>query len=293
MYEVNSNAKNMEHLLFAWRCVTAFTFVSVKCCRHTLLFQMAFLSVNNEEICSFSHCKCFSKIILLYIDLLSIYRCLVIHLHFAQKDVVIFEFNFDIFEHCVYFHLKSDLNSLFRTWVPMSWQSVCRTSTRTSLIASTLSSKVLLNSYTKEEWWISVNITNILFVLLFLRFLRSCGECNGWSREVHDDTSLQGSLLSRDHRRWEERPGYSEENQVCKSSNKAYIAFLAVINLSEFPLSTRKQDYRWNHYIWEVFTAFCYRALHWVTIEMLCVPVDEEIPEVSDSVVKAITGKPQ
>ncbi|XP_031427455.1 rab5 GDP/GTP exchange factor isoform X2 [Clupea harengus] len=31
------------------------------------------------------------------------------------------------------------------------------------------------------------------------------------------------------------------------------------------------------------------RALHWVTIEMLCVPVDQEIPEVSDSVVKAIT----
>ncbi|XP_074535999.1 RAB guanine nucleotide exchange factor (GEF) 1, like [Halichoeres trimaculatus] len=31
------------------------------------------------------------------------------------------------------------------------------------------------------------------------------------------------------------------------------------------------------------------RSLHWVTIEMLCVPVDEEIPEVSDSVVKAIT----
>ncbi|KAK6473454.1 rab5 GDP/GTP exchange factor-like isoform X4 [Huso huso] len=31
------------------------------------------------------------------------------------------------------------------------------------------------------------------------------------------------------------------------------------------------------------------RALHWVTIQMLCVPVDEEIPEVSDMVVKAIT----
>ncbi|XP_061638500.1 RAB guanine nucleotide exchange factor (GEF) 1, like [Phyllopteryx taeniolatus] len=31
------------------------------------------------------------------------------------------------------------------------------------------------------------------------------------------------------------------------------------------------------------------RALHWVTIEMLGVPVDEEIPEASDSVVKAIT----
>ncbi|KAL0973082.1 hypothetical protein UPYG_G00198700 [Umbra pygmaea] len=31
------------------------------------------------------------------------------------------------------------------------------------------------------------------------------------------------------------------------------------------------------------------RALHWVTIEMLCVPVDENIPEVSDNVVKAIT----
>ncbi|XP_051540386.1 rab5 GDP/GTP exchange factor-like isoform X4 [Myxocyprinus asiaticus] len=31
------------------------------------------------------------------------------------------------------------------------------------------------------------------------------------------------------------------------------------------------------------------RALHWVTIQMLCVPVDEEITEVSDSVVKAIT----
>lgn len=32
------------------------------------------------------------------------------------------------------------------------------------------------------------------------------------------------------------------------------------------------------------------RDLHWVTIAMLCVPVDEEIPEVSDSVVKAITN---
>ncbi|KAM4742126.1 rab5 GDP/GTP exchange factor-like [Anableps anableps] len=31
------------------------------------------------------------------------------------------------------------------------------------------------------------------------------------------------------------------------------------------------------------------RDLHWVTIAMLCVPVEEEIPEVSDSVVKAIT----
>ncbi|XP_074467845.1 rab5 GDP/GTP exchange factor [Sebastes fasciatus] len=31
------------------------------------------------------------------------------------------------------------------------------------------------------------------------------------------------------------------------------------------------------------------RALHWVTIEMLCVSFDEEIPEVSENVVKAIT----
>ncbi|KAM3868561.1 rab5 GDP/GTP exchange factor isoform 6-T6 [Diretmus argenteus] len=31
------------------------------------------------------------------------------------------------------------------------------------------------------------------------------------------------------------------------------------------------------------------RALHWVTIEMLCVSMEEEIPEVSDNVVKAIT----
>ncbi|KAM6970496.1 rab5 GDP/GTP exchange factor isoform 1-T1 [Aplochiton taeniatus] len=31
------------------------------------------------------------------------------------------------------------------------------------------------------------------------------------------------------------------------------------------------------------------RALHWVDIQMLCVPVDEENPEVSDNVVKAIT----
>eukprot|EP00063_Salmo_salar_P077838 XP_014052673.1 PREDICTED: rab5 GDP/GTP exchange factor isoform X2 [Salmo salar] len=31
------------------------------------------------------------------------------------------------------------------------------------------------------------------------------------------------------------------------------------------------------------------RALHWVDIQMLCVPVDEEIPAVSDNVVKAIT----
>lgn len=34
----------------------------------------------------------------------------------------------------------------------------------------------------------------------------------------------------------------------------------------------------------------CHRALHWVTPQMLCVPVNEEIPEVSDMVVKAITG---
>lgn len=31
------------------------------------------------------------------------------------------------------------------------------------------------------------------------------------------------------------------------------------------------------------------RALHWVSIEMLCVPVDEQIPKVSDSVERAIT----
>uniref|UniRef100_A0A8C5WJG0 VPS9 domain-containing protein n=1 Tax=Leptobrachium leishanense TaxID=445787 RepID=A0A8C5WJG0_9ANUR len=31
------------------------------------------------------------------------------------------------------------------------------------------------------------------------------------------------------------------------------------------------------------------RALHWVTLQMLCVPVNEVIPEVSDLVVKAIT----
>lgn len=32
------------------------------------------------------------------------------------------------------------------------------------------------------------------------------------------------------------------------------------------------------------------RALHWVTPQMLCVPINEEIQEVSDVVVKAITG---
>ncbi|GCC23672.1 rab5 GDP/GTP exchange factor isoform X2 [Chiloscyllium punctatum] len=32
------------------------------------------------------------------------------------------------------------------------------------------------------------------------------------------------------------------------------------------------------------------RALHWVTLEMLCVPVNEEIPEVYELVVKAITA---
>ncbi|XP_054610065.1 rab5 GDP/GTP exchange factor [Dunckerocampus dactyliophorus] len=31
------------------------------------------------------------------------------------------------------------------------------------------------------------------------------------------------------------------------------------------------------------------RALHWVNIQMLCVPMDEEIPEASENVVKAIT----
>lgn len=41
----------------------------------------------------------------------------------------------------------------------------------------------------------------------------------------------------------------------------------------------------------EWFNVFsCHRALHWVTPQMLCVPVNEEIPEVSDMVVKAITG---
>lgn len=35
----------------------------------------------------------------------------------------------------------------------------------------------------------------------------------------------------------------------------------------------------------------CFRALHWVTIQMLCVSMDEEIPEVSENVVKAITGQ--
>ena len=35
----------------------------------------------------------------------------------------------------------------------------------------------------------------------------------------------------------------------------------------------------------------CCRALHWVTIQMLCVSFDEEIPEVSENVVKAITGQ--
>lgn len=34
----------------------------------------------------------------------------------------------------------------------------------------------------------------------------------------------------------------------------------------------------------------CFRALHWVTIQMLCVSMDEEILEVSENVVKAITG---
>lgn len=37
--------------------------------------------------------------------------------------------------------------------------------------------------------------------------------------------------------------------------------------------------------------SLCFRALHWVTIQMLCVSMDEEIPEVSENVVKAITGR--
>lgn len=54
------------------------------------------------------------------------------------------------------------------------------------------------------------------------------------------------------------------------------------LNLSKGKHNNSKHDY---------FISCCYRALHWVTIEMLCVPVEEEIPEVSDSVVKAITGE--
>lgn len=40
----------------------------------------------------------------------------------------------------------------------------------------------------------------------------------------------------------------------------------------------------------QFFSLSIYRALHWVTPQMLCVPIDEEIQEVSDVVVKAITG---
>ncbi len=40
-----------------------------------------------------------------------------------------------------------------------------------------------------------------------------------------------------------------------------------------------------------VCTCVCiFRALHWVSIAMLCAPVDEQIPKVSDSVERAITG---
>ncbi len=135
--------------------------------------------------------------------------------------------------------ITTDLNSLLRTWVLMSCQSVCRTSIKASLNASQPSSKVQL--YSDEEWTLEIyhrcyTGCDIFFVP---RFVGSCGERYGWSREVHDDSSLQGSLLSWDHGRWEERPGHSEENQVSKT--KVVIIFklatLVVINLFTFPLS--------------------------------------------------------
>lgn len=46
------------------------------------------------------------------------------------------------------------------------------------------------------------------------RLFGTSGGRYGWSRKVHDESPLQGSVLPWDHRRWEERPGYSEENQA-------------------------------------------------------------------------------
>lgn len=74
--------------------------------------------------------------------------------------------------------VESDLSSLFRTWVLMSCQSVCRTFTRTSQTASRPSSKVLLNTYVQEESAINCeyhqcytvyNVSTVnVFVLLLL-----------------------------------------------------------------------------------------------------------------------------
>lgn len=166
--------------------------------------------------------------------------------------------------------------SFSRTWLLMNCQSVCRTFTTTFRNAFRPSSKVLLTSRIPRQ---TVNITDICYMLsgsfffLSFRLFGTSGGCYGWSRKVHDESPLQGSVLSWDHRRWEERPGYSEENQVSTQR------------------SIDKSPDSWNKSIWGLPCRFGSRELHWVTIEMLCVPVDEEIPEVSDSVVKAITGR--
>jgi len=70
---------------------------------------------------------------------------------------------------------------------------------------------------------------------------------------------------------------------------------LVIMDISAFCLGTRKYSCSSKNFSRltsiVMVMMFHYRALHWVTIEMLCVPVDEEIAESSDSVVKAITGK--
>lgn len=175
----------------------------------------------------------------------------------------IFGFFFNIFYYIInallsWYLDKTDLTFLLRTWVLKSCQSVCRTSTKASLNASKPSSKVLLNSYTQEEPTVekktkhytvhNVSALHIFFLCVSVsRLIRSCGKCYGWSREVHDDSSLQGSLLSWDHRWWEKRPGNSEENQVSKKKKVLIMliyASLGVLYLSAFPPHTGKHNCR-------------------------------------------------
>lgn len=78
------------------------------------------------------------------------------------------------------------------------------------------------------------------------RLIRCCGKHHGRGRKVHDDSPLQGSLLSWDHRRWKERLGHPEENQVRhKDNNGGRMSKWQMSHLS-FPLQSIALGDHWD-----------------------------------------------
>lgn len=197
------------------------------------------------------------------------------------------------------------MTSLSRTWVQMSSQSVFRTSTITSLNASRHNSKVLKVTHNlhwsataltpvKVEIVTSDRLTAVQYILLGnpsgclvtqIIFRPTPALFLGSSEHVESVMDeVEKYMMTRLYKEVfcpettdDEKKDLAIQKRI-RSANTSQ----KCLNLSEGKHNNSKHDYS---------ISCCYRALHWVTIEMLCVPVDEEIPEVSDSVVKAITGE--